>query len=43
MKIEEYISGHWESCYKYKYFVPSLINHSFSNNGLIVSSSQEKE
>ena len=30
MKIEEYKSGNWESGYKYKYFVPSLINHSFS-------------
>ena len=30
MKIEDFISGTWESGYKYKYFVPSFINHSFS-------------
>lgn len=30
MKIEDFVSGTWESGYKYKYFVPSTINHSFS-------------
>lgn len=30
MKIEEYISGNWEQGFKYKYFVPSFINHPFS-------------
>ena len=30
MKIEDFISGTWESGYKYKYFVPSPVNHSFS-------------
>lgn len=29
MKIEDFISGNWEQGYKYKYFVPSLINHPF--------------
>lgn len=27
MKVEDYISGHYEQGYKYKYFVPSNINH----------------
>lgn len=30
MKIEEYISGHWEQGFKYKYFVPAMINHPFA-------------
>lgn len=30
MKIEDYISGHFEQGYKYKYFVPSKINHEWT-------------
>lgn len=30
MKIEEYISGHWEQGFKYKYFIPAMINHPFA-------------
>ena len=32
MKIEEFEAGKWESGYDYKYFVPTLINQSFSWN-----------
>ncbi|MBK6506251.1 MAG: Fic family protein [Ignavibacteria bacterium] len=30
MKIEDYISGHYEQGYRYKYFVPSKINHGWT-------------
>ncbi|MBQ3824505.1 MAG: Fic family protein [Spirochaetaceae bacterium] len=30
MKIEDFNSGTWEQGYKYKYFVPCFINHTFS-------------
>jgi Fic family protein len=30
MKLDEFQSGKWENGYKYQYFVPSLICHSFS-------------
>ena len=30
MKIEKFQSGVWEAGYRYKYFVPTFINHSFS-------------
>ncbi|MDD5362695.1 MAG: Fic family protein [Ignavibacteria bacterium] len=30
MKIEEFISGHYESGYQYKYFVPEKINHQWN-------------
>ena len=30
MKIEEYVSGHFEKGYNYKYFVPEKINHDWT-------------
>lgn len=42
MKTEEFQSGIWESGYKYKYFVPSFINHSFSWDDDSISSLLEK-
>lgn len=38
LKIEEFISGHFEQGYKYKYFVPEKINHGWSwdDTGLTV-------
>lgn len=30
MKIEDYISGHYEDGYRYRYFVPSKINHEWT-------------
>lgn len=42
MKIEEFESGTWESGFKYKYFVPSKINHSFSWDDDVINSLLEK-
>ena len=42
MKIEEFQSGTWESGYRYKYFVPSFINHSFSWEDDAISTLLEK-
>ena len=42
MKTEDFISGSWESGYKYKYFVPSLINHPFSWDDSIMNTLLEK-
>lgn len=42
MKIEAFTSGTWESGYKYKYFVPSYINHSFSWDDDAINSLLEK-
>lgn len=44
MKIEDFNSGKWEAGYKYRYFVPEKINHSFSwddeaINGLLETAS----
>lgn len=42
MKIEEFNSGIWEQGYKYKYFVPSFINHPFSWEDDSISALLEK-
>lgn len=42
MKIEDFISGSWESGYKYRYFVPSPINHPFSWDDSIINTLLEK-
>ena len=42
MKIEEFKSGTWESGFKYKYFVPSKINHPFSWDDDVINSLLEK-
>ncbi len=42
MKIEEFKSGDWEQGFKYKYFVPSFINHSFSWDDEAINSLLEK-
>ena len=42
MKIEEFKSGTWEQGFKYKYFVPSFINHSFSWDDEAINSLLEK-
>lgn len=42
MKIEEFKSGTWESGFRYKYFIPSNINHSFSWDDDVINSLLEK-
>lgn len=42
MKIEEFKSGVWEQGFKYRYFVPSCINHSFSWDDEAINSLLEK-
>lgn len=42
MKTEEFTSGTWETGFKYKYFVPSSINHPFSWNNAAINSLLEK-
>lgn len=42
MKIEEFKSGTWEAGFRYKYFIPSNINHSFSWDDDVINSLLEK-
>ncbi len=42
MNIEDFVSGSFESGFKYKYFVPSKINHPFSWNDDVINSLLEK-
>ncbi len=37
MNLSDFVAGHWEKGYQYKYFLPEKINHSFTWNDEVIN------